>query len=136
MKKLARYRLITLIITVLTIVILLSACNQNARLPETFTYNPGAAFSTNINNEDPRRVLKCTVVFEVIDDAAATELSNFNFVVRNAVITVLGELTIEELTTNRNIQDISQRLVDRVNEAIPSYVDLIVGAYFTEFLLA
>ena len=137
MKKVSRVRSVLFFSVVLIIAILLSACNkQEARLPTTYIHNPGAAFSANINDEDTRRVLKCAVIFEVIDEAAATELTNYNYVVRNAVLMVLGELTIDELTINKDMQDISQRLISQVNLSVQSKVDLVIGAYFTEFVLS
>ena len=137
MKKVSQVRSVLFISVVLISALLLSACKkQEARLPTTHTHNPGAAFSANINDEDTRRILKCAVIFEVIDEAAIAELTNYNFVVRNAVLMVLGELTIEELTTNKNMQDISQRLVNQVNLSVQSKVDLVIGAYFTEFVLS
>jgi len=136
-KKVSQVRSVLFISVVLISALLLSACKkQEARLPTTHTHNPGAAFSANINDEDTRRILKCAVIFEVIDEAAIAELTNYNFVVRNAVLMVLGELTIEELTTNKNMQDISQRLVNQVNLSVQSKVDLVIGAYFTEFVLS
>jgi len=130
-------RLISLIITVLIAVLLASACNQQGpRLPATYTYNPGPVFVTNINSEDSRRVVKCAVVFEVIDNAAVEELNAHNFAIRNAVLVVLGELTLEEVTTNKDLSVVSQRLVDEVNKTVSSQVDMFTGAYFTEFVLA
>ena len=136
MKKVNHSRLVMLVTVVLVSILLLSACSNDARLPTTFTYSPGAAFSTNIRNEDPRRVLKCSVVFTVIDEAASVELSDYNYAVRNAILIVLSGLTIEELTTNKDLQDISRRLVEQVNEAIPSHIDLVVEAYFVDFALS
>ena len=134
MRKQTPARTVVVISAVLIIAFFLSACGE-ARLPAVYTYNPGAAFTTNINDEDPRRQLRTAIIFEVIDDAAAAELSEYNFVIRNAVITVLSSLTLEELTTNKDIQGISDRLVEQINEAIISHIDLVIGAYFTEFTL-
>ena len=123
-----------LLAAILVIAFLFSACTAEApRLPTVFTYNPGSAFTTNVNDDDPRRLIKCAVVFEVIDEAASEDLVAFNFKIRNAVITVLSGLTVDDLTTNRDLQAISQQLVDKVNEAIYGQVNLVVGAYFTEF---
>jgi len=116
---------------------LVAACDSAPpRLPTTYTYNPGAAFTTNISDPDPRRVVKCIVIFEVYDEAAVTELADHNYVIRNAVLSVLGELTLEELTLNRDLQDIAERMVERVNEAIISHYELIVAAFFTDFVLS
>jgi hypothetical protein len=42
---------------------------------------------------------------------------------------------MEELTTRKDLEAISQRIVDRVNGDLYSYVDLVISAYFTEFAL-
>ena len=136
MKKIAKSGTVFFALAALVVSLMLTACSHDApRLPAVYTYNPGAPFTTNVNDEDPRRLVKCAVVFEVIDEAAAVDLAAFNFVIRNAVITVLSSLTVEELTVNRDLQEISQRLVDQVNASIYGQVNLIVGAYFTEFTL-
>ena len=137
MKKITHFRLALLVPAILAIALLLSACTKQApRLTTPFTFSPGAAFTANIKNEDPRKLLKCAIVFSVVDEAATTELTAYTFIIRNAVLVVLGELTETELTTNRNIEDIAQRLVDKVNEVVPSSFPLIVGAYFTDFVFS
>jgi len=137
MFKAKSVRIISLILAVLSTALLLSACKKEAepRVSTTYTFDPGTMFLTNINDEDPRRVVKCSVIFEVIDPAARMELSEQNHAIRDAVLVVLGELTLEELTKGRDLQDISQRMVNKVNEQINSVEDLVIGAYFTEFVL-
>jgi len=136
-KKTNLKRLIPIISIILLVTFLLTACESAPpRIPVSHTYNPGPAFQTNFNNdEDPRRQVRCQVIFEVIDEDAIEELGGYTYVVRNAVLVVLGELTMHELTTNRDLDDIAQRMVDRVNEDIGSNIDLVVRAYFTDFAL-
>ena len=137
MKTLKKARIILVIMVLLFVVLLLVACSgKDKRVPKVYTYSPGAAFSTNINDPEPRRVLKCVVMFEVIDEDAATELTDLNFIIRNAVIAELSNLTLLELTTEKNMDDISQRLVNCVNAVIPSNINLVMRAYFTDFLLS
>ena len=136
MKKTAIKKLAIVIPLVLVAMFVLSACDTPIpRIPETFVYTT-PQFSTNFNYEDPRRQVRCVVVFEVIDEAAIDELDAHSYVIRNSVLTVLGELTMPEITTERNLEEISQRIVDRVNEDLHSHIDLVVGAYFTEFAIA
>jgi len=127
----------TLILSiVLLAALLLSACSSpDPRIPEKFFFNPGGPFSTNVNDEDPRRQVRCSVVFEVVDERAIEELTEVAFIVRNSVIAVLGELTIDEMTTQRDLDNIIERLVERVNEDVSGSTDLIIGAYFTDFAL-
>jgi len=141
--KNVRLSKVALVISIVLIAaFLLSACDSpQPRIAASHYFNPGAPFQTNITvidkdgNPDPRRQVRCALVFEVVDESAVEELTEVNFVVRNAVLIVIGELTIEEITVNRNLDLIIQRIVDRVNEDVNSNVPLIVWAYFTDFAL-
>ena len=136
MKKALLKRVVPVISVILLTMLLLSACNApDPRIATIYTFSPGPQFATNFNSEDPRRQVRCSVVFEVVDEAAIEELTANTFVVRNAVLSVLGELTMPEVTNERDLADIAQRLVTRVNEDIRSNIDLVVGAYFTDFVL-
>jgi len=137
MKKTARVRSAIIVPALLIAAMLISACDSpQPRLPTVYTYNPGAAFTINVAHDNPRSVLRCAVVFEVLDASAAEEMVNYNFMIRNAVLVVMGSLTMEELTTEKNIPEIAQRMVDLVNEALGGNVPLVVGAYFTEFIFS
>jgi len=138
MKKVTPTRSVVFVSAVLIIMFFLSACGgqEESRLPTIYTYNPGAVFTTNIRDDDPRKMVKCAVIFEVIDEAAATDLVAYNSVIRNAVLVVLGDLTTDDLTKHKDLQEISQRLVDKVNEALAGRVNIVTGAYFTEFALS
>ena len=137
-QKLKSARFVLIISIVLAAMTFLSACESKVvRLPAPYTYSPGPAFTANINNEDPRRVVKCAIMFEVVDEAASTELTAYNFAIRNAVIIALGELTLEELTTHRDLKAIADSIVKQVNSTLTrTHIDLIVGAYFTDFILS
>jgi len=117
---------------------LLAACEADEpRIIPVATYNPGPQFSTNFNyGEDLRRQVKCTIIFEVVDEAAALELEAFNFAIRNSVLNTLGELTIDEITVERDLVEIGKRIVDRVNADLEATEDLILRAYFTDFSIA
>jgi flagellar basal body-associated protein FliL len=136
MKKAIINRLAMIIAIVLITMFLLSACDSgDTRLPTSYTYSPGATFTSILNEEEGRRQIKCAVVFKVIDEQAIDELSENNFVVRNAVLSVLGELTIEDISIAKDYEGLSQRIVDQVNEDLGSPYELVIGAYFTEFAL-
>jgi len=123
-----------LVCSILAGMFLLAACESDPpRIPPVHIFNPGVPFSTNFNHDDPRRQISCSVIFEVIDEAATVELEERNFVIRNAVLAVLGELTMDELTVYRDLEDIAARVVARVNEDLGLPINLIVRAYFTAF---
>ena len=135
MKKHSPVRFIMFLSFILIAMTLLSACggNEAPRLPAIYTYNPGAVFASNIDDPEPRRMVKCAVIFEVIDEQAATDLVAYNSVIRNAVLVVLGELTSDELTNNRDLNAIAQRIVAQVNSDLAGRIDIVSAAYFTEF---
>lgn len=130
-------RVTPIVAFVLLAVLLLAACGDEPlpRLVPIPTYDPGPAFSTNFNYEDPRRQVKCSVVFEVVDEQAVEELAQHNFKIRNSILSVLGELTLEEITTERDLNAIAARIVERANIDLNASHDLIVGAYFTDFAI-
>ena len=137
MKK-ATYKKIALVISVILIAaFLVSACDSpDPRITTAYYYQAGGPFATNISDENnPRLQIRCTIVFEVVDERAIEELDEVVFKVRNSVLAVLGELTLEEITVRRDLDVISQRLVDRVNEDLPTTYELFLRAYFTDFSL-
>ena len=138
MKKAMQGRLALILLITLLLTMLASACGSEPapRLSETHIYSPGAQFTTNIRDTDPRRIVRCTIMFEVMDEQAVDDLVAYNSAIRNAVITVLGELTLQEVTEGRDLEDIAERLVEQANQAVRSTVHLIVAAYFTEFQIA
>jgi len=138
MKKPTQGRLALILLIAMLLIISASACGSEPppRLSETFTYNPGAQFQTNLLDSDPRRIVRCTVMFEVVDAQASEDLAAYNSAIRNAVLTVLGGLTLEEVTERRDLADISQRLVEQANQAVSGVSSLIIAAYFTEFQIA
>jgi len=125
-----------LVCAILVGMFLLAACDSPPpRVLPVHVFNPGVTFTTNFNHDDPRRQIRCAVVFEVLDEAAIEDLDSLNFIVRNAVLVVLGELTMEELTIDRDLDGIAERIVDRVNEDLGLPMNLVLRAYFTEFAI-
>jgi len=126
-------KIVPLVSVVLAGMFLLAACESAPpRVPAVHIFNPGTAFTTNFNHDDPRRQVRASMVFEVMDEAAIEELNTLVFVIRHSILAVLGELTMEELTTEKDIDDISLRLVERVNGDLGLSLDLILRAYFTD----
>ncbi|MCL2819598.1 MAG: flagellar basal body-associated FliL family protein [Oscillospiraceae bacterium] len=136
MKKSMLSKIAIIIPIILIALFVISACDSpEPRILTSFYYTPGGPFTTNVNDNDPRRRIRCTIVFEVVDERAIEELDEVVFKVRSSVLSVLGELTIPEITTHRDFEDISRRLIERINEDLPTDHDLFKQAYFTEFAL-
>jgi len=138
MNKISLKKIILISVSIVLLALFLSACGSEEppqRLPSRYVFNPGAVFATNINHDDPRRVLRCAVMLEVIDEQASIELVSFDDTIRNAILVVLGELTMAEVTTDKNLDAIAARIVAQVNEALGGHIPLVVGASFTEFVL-
>ena len=137
MKKASLKRLAIVISVVLIATFVISACDSpEPRITTTYYFTAGGPFSTNINDADnPRLQIRCTIVFEVVDERAIEELDQVVFKVRSSVLSVLGELTIADITVNRDFDSLSDRLVHRINEDIPATESLFKRAYFTDFSL-
>ena len=136
MRKKALNKLALVVSILLIAMFLISACDSpEPRIPAAHYFSPGASFQTNVTDRDPRRQIRCSVVFEVVDEQAIVELDEVTFKVRNSVLAVLGELTTDEIMEDRNLEAIAQKLVDRINEDIPSSIPLFVRAFFTDFAL-
>jgi len=136
MKKASKNKLALVLSVILIAIFFISACDAPyQRIQDSYYFSPGGPFSTNVNDEDPRRRIRCSLIFEVVDERAIEELDEVSFIVRNSVIAVLGELTIPEITTHRDLDDISQRLVERINHDLNAPYDLFLWAYFTDFAL-
>ena len=142
MKKATISKLALFIPLVLVAAFLLSACDSpEPRILTSYYYTPGGPFQTNVaivdkdGNPDPRRQIRCTIVFEVVDEAAILELEDVTFKVRSSVLAVLGELTVEDITTERDFDKLSEKLITRINEDLPTDYELFKKAYFTDFSL-
>jgi len=141
--KRAKVSKVAIVISIILVtVFIVSACDSpDPRITPAYYFSPGGPFQTNITvldrdeNPDPRRQLRCAIVFQVVDEAAIEELEVVNFIVRDAVLQVLGALTMEEITVNRDLVMIGEKMVERVNEEINSNIDLIISAYFTDFAI-
>ena len=142
MKRVILSRLTLIILIVILAAILLSACDApESRIAHSYTFNPGAAFQTNFNIGDdpqnnPRWQIRVMLVFEVLDENAIAELEAHNHVVRNAVLAELGNLTMPEITTHRNLDELGERIVHRVNQDLGTNIPLVLDVYFTEFGIA
>ena len=143
MKKATAKKFLLIISILLVATFIISACDSPPqRIPQSYFFSPGGPFQTNItifdNNDNPdlRRQVRCSLVFEVIDENAIEELTEVNFIIRNAVLQVLGDLRIEDVAgDHRDLDTIIERIVDRVNEDLGSNIPLIVWAYFTDFAI-
>jgi len=129
--------IVFILVSMLALFVITACDSPPPRIAEIFTYNPGGQFTTNFTWETrPQAQVRCAIIFVVIDERAAEELADFNFVIRNAVLSVLGELTIEDITVDRDLNSLAERIVEQVNEDLGATTELITGAYFTEFGLA
>ena len=136
MKKVFNRLIPILIIILISLSVLTAvACDSpDPRIAAVVTYNPGGQFTTNFNwPQTPRAQIRCAITFVVLDERAAEELADHNFVIRNSVLSVLGELTINEITEDRDLNGLAERIVEQVNEDLGTQVHLVISAYFTEF---
>lgn len=142
MKKILRFAALAAVC--LMLIMALSACKKeedpNAK-PTVYAYPTGDAFVTNIVGS--KKMLKCSVSFEVTDEKFATAAADTNAIVRNAVIKVLVLLTEDEVlgrtgsvedgtaAVSADLDAIEQKLTDAANEALET--DVFYSAIITEF---
>jgi flagellar basal body-associated protein FliL len=134
-KKAIFKKIAPLVSAMLAGMFLLAACDSAPPRVLPVHTLPLGSISTNFNHDDPRRQINTSIVFEVFDEAAVEELAPLTFIMRNAVLSILAELTLEDITTNRNLDYLGERIVERANNDLGLNIDLIVRAYFTDFAI-
>ena len=88
-----------------------------------------------VNLADPlgRRYLKLVMGVEVINPQAASELTDSEAKVRDALILLLSSKTYQELSSMENKLMLKQEIVERLNQILGG--PKVVEVYFTEMVI-
>ena len=128
----------TIIIIICVIAVAVGAVYYFTRPVETdkqYYYATGDAFVTNVL--DSSKLIKTTVVLGLSRDAG-DELDEKIAVVRDCVLNVLRNQTVEQYERG-DLQDLlSAAIVERLNELFPAQqgeAPLFVKAYFSDFVM-
>lgn len=94
---------------------------------------PLDAFTVNLKSDSGRRYLKATISLELNGKELSLELDNKKPVIRDRIIRILTSKTLEEISSTKGKQKISDQIKDTLNSMITD--GSIEGIYFTEFVI-
>ncbi|NCO02165.1 MAG: flagellar basal body-associated protein FliL [Epsilonproteobacteria bacterium] len=94
---------------------------------------PLDTFTVNLKSDAGRRYLKVTMSLELEGAELSLELDNKSPVIRDRVIRILTSKTLEEISSKKGKQKISDQIIDTLNAMIKD--GQIRGIYFTEFVI-
>jgi len=106
---------------------------NSRKLSEIGILYPLDTFTVNLKSDQGRRYLKATISLELEGEELSIELDNKSPVIRDRIIRILSSKTLEEISSKKGKQKVSDQIVDTMNSMI---VDGDVkGIYFTEFVI-
>jgi len=94
---------------------------------------PLDTFTVNLKSDSGRRYLKVTMSLELEGEELSMELDNKSPVIRDRVIRILTSKSLEEISSKKGKQKISEQIMDTLNAMISD--GRINGIYFTEFVV-
>lgn len=94
---------------------------------------PLDTFTVNLKSDSGRRYLKVTMSLELNGSELSLELDNKAPVLRDRIIRILTSKTLEEISSKKGKQKISEQIMDTLNAMISD--GRIKGIYFTEFVV-
>lgn len=103
------------------------------KLSQIGTLYPLDAFTVNLKSDSGRRYLKTTISLELNGKELSLELDSKIPVIRDRIIRILTSKTLEEISSKKGKQKISEQIMDTLNSMITD--GSIQGIYFTEFVI-
>ncbi|MDK9694381.1 MAG: flagellar basal body-associated protein FliL [Sulfurimonas sp.] len=103
------------------------------KLSQIGTLYPLDAFTVNLKSDSGRRYLKTTISLELNGKELSMELDKKVPVIRDRIIRILTSKTLEEISSKKGKQKISEQIMDTLNSMITD--GSIQGIYFTEFVV-
>jgi flagellar FliL protein len=94
---------------------------------------PLDTFTVNLKSDAGRRYLKCTLSLELEGEELSLELDAKSAVLRDRIIRILTSKTLEEISSKKGKQKVSNQIMDTLNAMISD--GEIKGIYFTEFVI-
>jgi flagellar FliL protein len=94
---------------------------------------PLDTFTVNLKSDAGRRYLKATISLELNGQELSMELDKKAPVIRDRIIRILTSKTIEEISSKKGKQKVSDQIVDTLNAMMSD--GSIKGIYFTEFVI-
>lgn len=110
-----------------------SSIMDSRKLSEIGILYPLDTFTVNLKSDQGRRYLKATISLELNGEELSIELDNKSPVIRDRIIRILSSKALEEISSKKGKQKVSEQIVDTMNSMI---VDGDVKSiYFTEFVI-
>lgn len=94
---------------------------------------PLDTFTVNLKSDAGRRYLKATMALELDSPELSHELDSKAPVLRDRIIRILSSKTLEEISSKKGKQKVSEQIMDTLNAMITD--GKIQGIYFTEFVI-
>ena len=106
---------------------------NSRKLSEIGILYPLDTFTVNLKSDAGRRYLKTTISLELNGEELSIELDKKSPVIRDRIIRILTSKTLEEISSKKGKQKVSEQIVDTLNSMITD--GSISGIYFTEFVI-
>ncbi len=110
-----------------------SSYNDSRQLSDIGILYPLDTFTVNLKSDAGRRYLKVTMSLELEGEELSLELDNKSPVLRDRIIRILTSKTLEEISSKKGKQKVSDQIMDTLNAMISD--GQIKGIYFTEFVI-
>jgi flagellar FliL protein len=110
-----------------------AAFEDSRQLSEIGVLYPLDTFTVNLKSDAGRRYLKVTMSLELEGEELSLELDAKSPVLRDRIIRILTSKTLEEISSKKGKQKVSQQIMDTLNAMISD--GTIKGIYFTEFVI-
>ena len=110
-----------------------SVMDNTRKLDQIGTLYPLDTFTVNLKSDSGRRYLKVTMSLELEGKELSTELDAKTAVLRDRIIRILSSKTLEEISSKKGKQKVSEQIMDTLNAMLTD--GRIKGIYFTEFVI-
>jgi len=110
-----------------------SALEGSRKLSEIGILYPLDSFTVNLKSDAGRRYLKATMSLELSGEELSLELDAKAPVLRDRIIRILTSKTLEEISSKKGKQKVSDQIIDTLNAIVSD--GNVQGIYFTEFVI-
>ncbi len=110
-----------------------SALEDSRKLSEIGILYPLDTFTVNLKSDAGRRYLKATISLELSGEELSLELDAKAPVLRDRIIRILTSKTLEEISSKKGKQKVSDQIMDTLNAIVSD--GNVQGIYFTEFVI-
>ncbi len=107
--------------------------SSSRKLSDIGILYPLDTFTVNLKSDAGHRYLKVTMSLELEGEELSLELDNKSPVLRDRIIRILTSKSLEEISSKKGKQKVSDQIQDTLNAMISD--GQIRGIYFTEFVI-